>query len=299
MFGKGSYIDFFGLAMGLVSEIENKKRREQFGITNENGYDGVTRFNIPHIYSHIEVKNMYYCQDSNLAITCYDLTGKKMFTSGSIEYLKHDMFLVQEVNNDKPKDEWGYALYENDTKLTDFIFRTAFSQSFNDCGFALLKLKDFMGNEVVVNRKGDILFENEKYFDRLYLKGVLLKTKETYINLLTNKVICNWKWRVEQIDNGECLFVKTEETCVYQINIETGDYIIHGKEKEVKPIPPTKEELELLEQEEEVKRQKQQEKELEAAEWLKLTRNNKCRCGSGKKFKSCCINKWEYNLRKK
>lgn len=288
--------DIFGTFFSFISQIEKANKRKAFGITNQNGYDGVSHLNIPHIYGYIEANQQYFCHAEDKSIDCYDLQGNKLFTSAKIEYLKYDMFLVQEINPNKPVDKWRYALYHNSEKLTDYIFRNVRFQDFNKHGFAILKLDDDSYTEVVVNICGEIVYKSlERYGHDLHLTGVLLKDKNKYINLLTNKVICSWKYSCKEISNEECLFVKTEDTCIYQINISNGEYIIHGKEVEEKPKPePTQEELKQIE-EDEIERER---KEKETAEWLKLTRNDSCKCGSGKKFKNCCINTWKTTLKK-
>jgi len=291
--------DIFGTFFSFISQIEKANKRKAFGITNQNGYDGVSHLNIPHIYSYIEANQQYFCHAEDKSIDCYDLQGNKLFTSANIEYLKYDMFLVQEINPNKPVDKWSYALYHNSEKLTDYIFRVKMFNNFNEQGFAILNLNDGNFTDVVVNKNGEIVYKNPNRYDSIYLKGVLLKSKNKYINLLTNQVICNWKYSCQEMSNEECLFVKTEDTCIYQINISNGEYIIHGKQVEEKPKPePTPEELKQLEEEKLERERKREEKEKEAAEWLKLTRNDSCKCGSGKKFKNCCINTWKTTLKK-
>lgn len=291
--------DFYKTFFEYISQFEKANKRKAFGITNENGYDGVSHLNIPHIYSYIEANQQYFCHAEDKSIDCYDLQGNKLFTSAKIEYLKYDMFLVQEINPNKPSNKWSYALYHNSKKLTDYIFRNVRFQDFNKEGFAILKLDDDSYTEVVVNICGEIIYKNPNRFDYLHIVGVLLKDKNKYINLLTNQVICTWKYSCKEISNTECLFVKTEDTCIYQINISNGEYIIHGKEVEEKQKPePTLEELKQLEEDKIERNRKREKKEKEAAEWLKLTRNDSCKCGSGKKFKTCCINTWKTTLKK-
>lgn len=290
----------FNSFMGLISQMEKEGKRNKYGITNENGYDGVTSLNIPHKYYLIEVSDGYYCHDEDGLITYYTLNGEKLFSSGKISYIEHGMFLVQEIKLKTDNDRLGYALYHKAEKLTDYIFADRRFNNFNDSGFAILGLKNYGEGEVVVNTKGTIVYQSDKSFNYLHLNGVLLVDKDHYIDLLTNQVICNWKYSKKEITNKECIFVETEDTCIYQINIKTGAFIIHGEEKEDKPKPPpTKEETALLEQQRKEREYKHDEIEKEASEWFKLTRNDVCKCGSGKKFKTCCINTWERKLRNK
>ena len=81
----------------------------------------------------------------------------------------------------------------------------------------------------------------------------------------------------------------------------TGDFIIHGEQaKEEKPLTKEQEEEKekLRQQEIEAEKKKLAEKNAEIKEWGKLQRNDNCRCGSGKKFKNCCINTWRKKLNK-
>ena len=71
------------------------------------------------------------------------------------------------------------------------------------------------------------------------------------------------------------MFVEADKQ-VYQINYITGEYIIHGTSSK-KPDPIIKE----------TPKKEIKEKVIE----IKLNRNDICSCGSGLKYKKCCINK--------
>lgn len=305
MYGKifGDYCgDFFGQLFTHLDEERKQRKRDEYGITNENGYDGVTKFNIPHEYNNITVKdNCYYCEFEGL-LTVYS-NDRKLFTSNDIKYLGQEMYLVKIIDEEIIADDWGYALYRNSDKLTEDIFKPHYNYSttkFNDNGYLLSELADEDKVIVVLNKKGEIIYKEQvNYSSDISLHGVIIKNKKGYFNILTNKYICKTEYySSDKMSNGECLFVKTEDTCIYQINTSNGEFILHGKEKEKeKPFS----EAEQKEYNEKLAASKKllAEREQETSEWRMIGRNDPCKCGSGKKFKKCCILKWKDNLRKK
>jgi len=304
MFRQGFVGDYFSNIFAFLSEIERIRNREQWGITNENGYDGVSKVNIPHQYTNIVAKDeCYYCTTDNL-FTLYDSLGKELFTSSSVTYCGFDLYLVQIIDEESVPEDWGYALFKNSKQLTEDIFkpRGSLSTKFNAEGFMAVGLADEWRAKVIINKAGDIIYKDETS-DYFSIYGVILKTKKGFLNLLTNSYIClKPHYSSEPFDNGECLFVKTDETCAYQINMKNGSFIIHGKDND-KDKPKTNEEVELLMQQkqERDKKKKKMDDEFnsEMVKWNKLSRNDLCLCGSGKKFKTCCHKNWFNDLRTK
>jgi len=286
-----------------LSEMQRERERESHGITNENGYDGVSRLKIPYIYYKIIIKyDSYYCEKDGL-ITVYNKDGEELFTSNDVSYCKEDMFLVKIIDEEILPADWGYALYHKSKKITDDIFKPFRTHSFNDCGFMEVGLADEYMAKLIINKKGDIVNTAENYFDSYLLQGVLLKTNKGYLNLLTNKYICKPHYSCSgSIDNDECLFIKTESTCVYQVNFRTGEFVIHGNETE-KEKPKTEEEIKIEKEIKDKENEKLEDARMKRAkefeQWNMLSRNENCLCGSKKKFKKCCIGNWGTKLKEK
>ena len=308
MFGRGQLDGFFESLFSYLGEAQRIREREQWGITNENGYDGVSKVNIPHEYSDIDIKNNhFYCKHEGF-ITVYDYAGTKLFTSNDIEELGGDYYLAKVYDEEIVPKDWGFALFKGAKQLTEDIFKpkSRFGLKFNEQGLLLIKYCDREKVSVIINNKGEVVYEHEEeyYFSHhTTLYGVILKTDKGYLNLLTKKYICGKPRRSsESFNNEECLFIKTENTCVYQINMSNGEHLIHGKEDESKK-PKTDEEIESLRKEKEEREAAQKKIDdkfnKEAAKWKKLSRNDKCLCGSGKKFKMCCNKTWYEDLKKR
>lgn len=306
MFGRG--FNIFEALFAHQREAEKERFRKKWGITNENGYDGITNLKIPHKYNEINVtNNSLFCKRDGI-VTVYNYGGIKLFDSRDVMFLGDNRYLVEIIDEEILKDDWGYALFNGGDKLTEDIFKPKgrFNESFNEQGYYIVELCDKEKTIAVINKNGDIVYEHveQYYFDySTDLYGVILKTKEGYLNLITKTYICGERYRsYDMIENKECLFIKTEENCIYQINIDNGQFLIHGKEKE-KEKPKTSEEAERLMKAKEDREKAQKliddDFSLEKDKWKKLSRNDKCLCGSGSKFKNCCHKNWLHDLRKK
>lgn len=293
------YRDFFS---GLFAYLDAEKReriRQEWGITNENGCDGVSKVDIPHEYTRITIKNdNFYCEHEGL-LTVYNYGGRKLFTSRDIINCGDGIYLVEIIDEEIVKEDWGYALYSDGEKLTDDIFKPeGWNREFNKNGFLVVGLVDEKKVLVVIDKKGEIIFryEGERYSLDIFLYGVIAKTEEGYLNLLTNSYICKKAhYSSDTMDNGECLFIKTEETCVYQINMKNGEFVLHGKEKEEEK-PFTEEEQKEHEANLLASKKLLAERKIETKEWENIGRNDSCKCGSGKKFKKCCRLNWKEDL---
>jgi hypothetical protein len=299
MFGTRNHHDLFNNLIGLISHAEKERNRREYNITNENGLEGVSTVNIPHKCLRVEyVGGYYYCKSNNMHV--YTKEGVLLFEASDVRKLGSDMFLVQELKSEDNNNELGYALYEKGVALTEFVYKPhGMSSTFNKSGFIILNVFDNYNEEVVIDKTGKEMFAKTDY-DSIYLHGVLLSTKKGYLNLLTHKYICE-KGYSSTMETKQDKFVKVGDL-VYQINMFTGEFVIHG-EGEQKEAPLTNEEEEKREQERIARMEKKSKAEdeinEEGREWKALGRNSKCLCGSKKKFKSCCIKVWEYKLRKR
>lgn len=267
----------------LFAQIDARKKqqlKDQAGITSIGGYEGIERLNIPHKYDRINVGGKYFSCICGYRTTIYNIEGKFILEADQVEYLKDGMFLVGNAvlkEADKKgfvpdRQDYAYALYNENHKLTEDIFKPyGMEKGFNEYGFLIVGIFGVFWKKAVINKTGDILFESDGS-DSIYLHGVICSIKKKYINLLTGNVICEGGY--DTISTDDFIFSKIEQNCVYQISIKTGDYIIHGippKPKEdpkkvERPVPAKKIEPEP-----------------------KRRRNDLCHCGSGKKFKHCCI----------
>jgi len=300
MFRTRDYNNIFGEILGAINHSQNERKRKEYNITNVNGFDGVANVNIPHKYNRVEYKNGYYfCSEENIHV--YTKKGTHILQSTNVNYLGNGMFLSQEINKKKNKDELGYALYKEGCCLTDFIYKPhGMSSTFNKSGFIMLNVLDNYSHTVVLNTEGKEMYRDTNY-DRPYLYEAILSTKEGYLNLFTHKYICE-KGYSSTLTTKRDRFVKISEDCVYQINIFTGEVIVHGGD-EIKEAPLTTEEKNKREAEREELMRKKAEKDerfrVEHTKWKSLNRNSIYLCGSKKKFKNCCISGWEYKLRRK
>lgn len=272
--------DFF---RGLISQMEAEKQKrikDEIGITVIGRYEGIERLKIPHKYDTIGVGSKYFTCCAGSQTTIYNSEGKFILEADKVLYLKKGMFLAgnavwKKVDKKGPVPDhadYAYALYEEEKQLTDFVFKPyGMTQHFNEFGFMIVGMFGDSWKKAVINKSGDIVFELDSILDSPYLNGVICSIKKKYINLLTGNVICEGGY--DTIHTDDFIFSKTEQNCVYQISKKNGDYIIHGTPKpppEPKPAP-----------EPVVK------KKIESGP--KRRRNEPCHCGSGKKFKNCCI----------
>lgn len=264
--------------IGHISEQRKLDLKASKGITDINGFEGLSDIGIPHRYRVIEVFYEYFVCYLHGNITLYDNAGKHLFDCVKFNYLKEGMFLVGK-NISKPVDEdkekIAYSLHNCTEFLTNYIFDSGrMGCYFNKEGFCVLRLKD-KWNDVVINKQGSVLLESDSGVSHFYLSGVICKKNDTYINLLTQTVICK-RYSDQPLETSEYLFVKTDKNCIYQISKITGEFIMHGNppkeepKKTVLAIPTS-----IIKQPKPILQR----------------RNDLCACKSGKKYKHCCINR--------
>jgi hypothetical protein len=302
MYGQGNMDGFLEGFMGMIGEIEKQKMRREYGITNEGGFDGVKQCKIPHEFYHIFNRDKYYfCLDKNNLTHVYTLGGIFLFKGNHIKYLKEGMFLVQEIDEKKKLDNLGYALFSNEHCLTEYIYTPhGLSNSFNDCGFIQLNLVDEFMASHIIDKQGRVAYKHEG-LGSPYIYGIICSTDKGYLNLLTNEYICK-KGYSSTLSTKECMFIKLSDNCVYQINKYNGAVLIHGEDyKEVER--KRKEDAEARAKDNERIRMANNEIDdkfaKEYKKWNNLGRNDKCLCGSNKKFKECCKNTWLDRLKAK
>ena len=265
----------YGLLENIFSHMDHlqkMKAKKDAGVTSVNGYEGIERLNIPYKYDSIGVGGRYFSCRLDDTVTLYNTEGKFLFECTDYTYCKEGMFLVGNRYDNEAKKEFGYALYNEEKRLTDPMFsRYGMSDAFNSFGFKIAGIFESFRKTVVINKSGKIILEMDN-FDSPYLYGVVCLDGKNYINLLTGETICEKGYR-GSLDTDEFKFVQVESNCVYQINKNTGEYIIYGvpkpKEEPKAPIPIVKKVIE--------------------PQPKKQGRNELCNCGSGKKFKNCCI----------
>lgn len=275
--------DFFSAMFAEMDARKKQLRKEELGITSVGGYEGIPRLNIPHKYHQIGIGGKYFtCKGGTTTI--YNMDGKFILECEEFTYLKEGMFLVGKAIHKKPdpkqkgiseRPNYAYALYNEENRLTEYIFKPyGMSEHFNEFGFIIVGLFGEFWKKAVINKLGEIVFESDSS-ESIYLRGIICSLKDKYINLLTGKLICEGGYH--SLSTDEFLFQQTEPNCVYQISKNTGDFIIHGVSKPPKEEP--KKAAEPI-----VKKKIESEP--------KKRRNDLCDCGSGKKYKFCCINKY-------
>lgn len=268
-----SYLGAFGFE-GFFAAIEREqkdRRNIQAGIQqSETGCYGVPDKGILSIYDMLDFNGRFYRGRANELDYVFDYTGKFLFTAAKHEYLGKDIFLVKQNDND-----YG-ALYKDGVKLTDDHFRSHMSSDFKKNEFAVFGYKEY-SRACVLNTKGEVVFEHKGY-GSLYITNNLVNADGIYTNLLTKEVICTHKYgSTLKTDNNEFLFMEVDSQ-VWKINTFTGEVEKFGKAPEPKPAPV-------------IASTAKQSPEEKPVILPKQGRNDLCRCGSGKKFKNCCINK--------
>lgn len=225
------YLDaFFGAISDNQKAYKLKKMREDNEITVKDGYDGVERLNIPHIYTSITVSNGFlYCIDKKGLTNVYNDLGVTLFIAENFYYCGRfsgdGMFLVEDL---KYK---GYALLKGSEVLTDYIFKPYRQEKFNEHGFMLVHDIFETWSSSVINLSGEIIYEGKR-FQSPYIYGVILSDEKGYFNLLTQEYICTKGYH--SLSTDDFIFNNTERNCVYQINKNDGTFVIHGKEDESK-----------------------------------------------------------------
>lgn len=278
---------FGGFMEEMFRHMDARRKAEkkaEAGITLVDGMEGIPRLNIPHKYHDILISDEgYFSGHINDTMTIYNKEGKFLFECHGVEYLGYGMFLVgrkpESVPNGKQPDKFGYALYNDNKKITDPIFRTTGWQDskFHKEGFAILTLFEGWSKKVVVNKAGEILVTGSEHSsDYIYLKGIICSSGKKYINLLTGETICEKKYSSDkEMSTDDLLFVEVDKNCIYQINKTNGEFIVHGEiPKKEEPKPPVKYTPEPPKPKIKVP-----------------NRNDSCHCGSGKKYKHCCLDK--------
>jgi hypothetical protein len=290
-----------------LGRFQNQKRKEEAGVTVEDGFEGVPRLGIPNKFNSIQFGKDDYIYglvvvgydryDPGRTIyhrTVYDKTGKLLFVCDDCKYLEQGMFLVGKkkevvVVGSKDEKEYGYALYNESEKLTEPIFRPhGMSEKFNSCGFIMVNAFGAWSKEYVLDKTGKIIYTKENSIDSIYIYEAILLTKKGFINLWTGEVICekDYSGYNSRIDTKDHFFVKVDENCVYQINRKTCQVIIHG-ERTPAPAPPPPPDPEKVKRDNERKAEEKRKRDLLA----NAGRNDDCPiCFEGGitiKFKKC------------
>lgn len=277
---------FGGFMEDMLRHMDARKKAErkaQAGITLIDGLEGIERLGIPHKYHNILISDEgYYSGHIDDVMTIYDKDGKLLFECHGVEHLGYGMFLVglrpDKIAAGKSMNEFGYALYNGDKKITEPIFRTSGwnDYKFNKEGFSKLRTLEGFNGDVVVDRNGKILIKEDSLCRYITISGVICSVYKGYINLLTGEMICEKKWgSSKELSTNDIMFVEVDKNCVYQINKTSGEFIVHGeipKKEEPRPAP--------------VHTPKLQEPKIKVP-----NRNDPCHCGSGKKYKHCCLDK--------
>lgn len=287
--GRGDFLS------GLMSimDAENKQQfKVKFGVTTVEGYEGVERLNIPHKYDSIElakgqfdeedknvIQYLYCYSNRNQLITIYKTDGTFLFDGNRVEYYKQGMFLVGKkkevvIVGQENHNDLLCSLYHEGEKITEPMFRPLNMSCFNEFGYATVGVgKNF--NYAVINKSGEMLIQSDT-LTHPYIYGVVCSYRGEYINLLTGNVICKYAYS-SSVSTKEFMFIQVDSNCVYQINIRTGDFVVHGEVPKVEVKTESKINMETP------RKPQVYEK--------KQNRNDLCKCGSGEKYKNCCISK--------
>lgn len=277
--GGGGVTSFFNAMFEDMAKRKHAQKLINAGVefNEENKRFGVPSQEIPFAYLSIDfISGKYYtCEvdDETNETPLFDVYKKDcglLFTAEIFEYLgKDDLFLI------KDKSEQDYSLFiDVNAPLSEPIFRAKFANKFaENSDFCVLGNKDY--KDCVINRKGEVVYENKSVCNYLYLHGNILSDGSNYINLFSGEVICK-KGYSNTLKTGNLIFVESENQ-VFKIDVLTGEYETFGEPK-IKPSEQPKEKNEPL----------SQSKVESLPKAPKQGRNDKCSCGSGLKFKNCC-----------
>ena len=286
---------FFGTMFAEMDRIDKEKAQKAAGIEpDENSKYGVPTLEIPSKYDFIELQGKgalnsffyygFFLEDESIPmVDVYDSNGKFLLTAKDkdFHYINEGFFLI------KATEKALYALYSLGEKLTDFIFHspTIYSKFTKDSEFCILRTDGY--KDCVINKKGETVYFKSSY-GSISLNGNIISDGNNVINGFTGEIICEtYSYRaVLKADNFlfvECDGIKRDTTCVFKINKITCEYEIFGtpapkKEPKPEPSPVTKDLFKST-------------PKLTPKTNLNPQRNDLCNCGSGKKFKNCCLGK--------
>jgi hypothetical protein len=287
MFGE-SIFDFFRVMSARSEQDRIQRETDELGIKEDSdGYYGSDKIGIPYYYADIEISEMLLkCRIGNNILPksegyydVYTTKGEFIFNGDDFTSLGQGMFLVGMESKKGDSQSKRYAIYNYKERVSEFVYRSTMGVKFNHEGFCALHCDEW-NEQVVVNKKGEVIFKKEGY-DSLYIDGVICHGNKCYINLLTGERICSEGYR-SVLSTNECIFVQLGDNSVYQISKINGAYIIHGEpEKYTPPKPPEPEKERVIEK---------------GTQPLPKPpgRNDPCSCGkvseSGKplKYKNCC-----------
>ncbi len=292
LFGNTPYGAFFEQMFKEMDRNQRRRKNEEAGVVydDEKHVSGVPSKNIPSKYSRIDFSGEHYICQLKDETTLYDKRGSFLFTSIEHYDLEKGMYLV------KHKGEEFFCLYKGFEKLSKPIFeKGGFLGSKFEADYCALRFQESEKDrgECIVNMDGEVVLEFDHNFsDHISIKNNVAIHKNSIYNLHTGEKICYMKSYGGSLEaDGNLWFVQadcegftptTDTKAVYIINTMTCEFQIMGTPPVVKnpsPPPPTKEEI------------KRREIEAKKPKIVKQGRNDTCQCGSGKKFKNCCIDR--------
>ena len=296
MFGRSLFGDnpmgyFMEDMFRQIDENKRKRANEEAGIITdeETGLTGVPSKKIPTKYSKVNFANEHYICKLNDVKTLYKKDGSFLFSATHYENLEKGMYLVKLVGDEQ------FCLYKGFEKLSEPIFKTRHYPDFKfEADYCALKFEENKNDrgECVVNMDGEVVLEfGYDFSSHISITNNIACYKEYYYNLHTGEKICYRKSYGDTLEaDNNMLFVQaackgynsTDTKGVYLIDTMTGEFQIFGTppvEKNPTPPSPSPEEV------------KQREIEDKKPKVVKQERNDICQCGSGKKFKNCCIDK--------
>lgn len=233
------------------------------------------------------------CHSISANITIYDTNGSFLFTGKEFKDLGENMYLVRLVGDEM------FCLFRGFEKLSEPIF---YNRDFYISGFkpnyCSLSFKDGdEEGECVIDKDGNIILEHIGRWSNKHFSVVhnIAYHNRTIYNLNTGEIICYCDDFYKKIEaDGNLIFVELCHPTEYgakgkgvcKINTVTTEFEIFG-------TIPYKEEGKYPERKKQKEEEAKRLAEIEAAKprIVRQNRNDKCQCGSGKKFKNCCINK--------
>jgi hypothetical protein len=269
---------FFEGMMNTMAQHKQERLNSDAGIEyNEELFVyGVPTKNIEFKFDMLDFNGKYYVGRADELNHVFDADGNLLFSAISFEYLKQDMFFVVNTEKDEKSSQAYGALYRNGEKLTDDVFRSKDMSDFaKGKNFCIFGYKEF-GKECVVNKEGEIVYEMKSSFDYAYLYNNILCAEGKYINLFSGETICKKGYRTD-LTAGNLRFVEVDEQ-VFKIDTVSGEFEVFGEPKTAPQTNVVKKVDDSATSTKEV-----------VPKPPKQTRNEKCACGSGLKYKNCCM----------
>jgi hypothetical protein len=273
---------FIGTLIAESERFEKENKIAFLGFTKKDGLYGIEN-KLDFIYIRIEfLKDGFICcYTADLKKEIFDKKFNLVLTpKGKFDYIGHNMFIVYEESKNT---KYGF-LYRNNEPISEFKYRkNGMTACFSNSNFALLSKN--MSDYGIINSKGEEIYEiTDATFKHPTLTNNTLQIEGEYINLLDFSPLPFKDYHNEiRTNNKEYVSYETKTGQICLLNTITCEYTLFGKATIDKSLFK-EEKRKIVPKEKIIPKATPPNKP-------KQNRNDVCNCGSGKKYKNCCINK--------